>query len=154
MRMLLTFSAAMALTAFAWAGAPNTVPLQRKAPANKAAAAAVKKAAASASSRRSAKAAPVRSTWRYRQSAPTPERYQEIQSALAARGYLSEEDANGSWGPSSLDALKKFQSDQTLEETGKIDSLSLIALGLGPKHDSPVPITAEGNFVQPEAGRN
>ena len=34
------------------------------------------------------------------------------------------------------DALKKFQSEQNLESTGKINSLSLIALGLGPKRET------------------
>jgi peptidoglycan hydrolase-like protein with peptidoglycan-binding domain len=90
-----------------------------------------------------------------RQTAPTADRYREIQEALAARGYLSSEDANGSWGSSSTEALKKFQAEQTLETTGKIDSLSLIALGLGPRHDSTglAPRTVDTN-VQSELGRN
>lgn len=75
-------------------------------------------------------------TWRNRQMAPSPERYKEIQQALAAKGYLNLEEANGAWNQSSVDALKRFQSAQNLESTGKINSLSLIALGLGPKHDS------------------
>ena len=37
------------------------------------------------------------------------------------------------WGPESVDALKRFQADQNLMPDGKINSLSLIALGLGPK---------------------
>lgn len=32
-----------------------------------------------------------------------------------------------------MDALKRFQHDQNLVEDGKVGSLSLIALGLGPK---------------------
>ena len=32
-----------------------------------------------------------------------------------------------------MDALKRFQHDQNLPEDGKVGSLSLIALGLGPK---------------------
>ncbi|MGO9228208.1 MAG: peptidoglycan-binding domain-containing protein [Bryobacteraceae bacterium] len=68
--------------------------------------------------------------------APAPERYQEIQQALVSKGYLKPEDASGAWGPSSSDALKRFQSQQNLQSTGKIDSLSLIALGLGPRHDT------------------
>jgi len=47
------------------------------------------------------------------------------------------EDVQGTWGESSAEALKRFQADQNLEQTGKINSLSLIALGLGPKHDNP-----------------
>jgi hypothetical protein len=31
--------------------------------------------------------------------------------------------------------LRRFQQEQNLEPSGKIDSLSLIALGLGPKYD-------------------
>jgi len=68
--------------------------------------------------------------------APAPERYKEIQQALAAKGYLKADEANGVWDQNCGDALKRFQREQKLPETGKIDSLSLIALGLGPKHDS------------------
>jgi hypothetical protein len=74
--------------------------------------------------------------WRSRQLAPTPTRYKEIQQALAAKGYLKPEDATGKWDDSSVEALKKFQSEQNLDVTGKINALSLIALGLGPKHDT------------------
>ncbi len=56
-----------------------------------------------------------------------------------AKGYLSPEDANGSWSPASAEALKKFQGEQNLDSSGKINSLSLIALGLGPRHDAPLP---------------
>jgi len=81
-------------------------------------------------------ASTARTTWRNRQLAPTPERYKEIQQALVAKGYLKPEDATGGWDQNSLDALKKFQADQNIESTGKINSLSLIALGLGPKRDT------------------
>lgn len=63
---------------------------------------------------------------------PTLERYQEIQQALSDRGYF-EGPADGKWGVSSTEALKRFQREQSLVEDGKIGSLSLIALGLGPK---------------------
>jgi peptidoglycan hydrolase-like protein with peptidoglycan-binding domain len=66
---------------------------------------------------------------------PTPERYKEIQQALAAKGYFTAEP-DGTWGPASVDALKRFQRDQKLVEDGKIGSLSLIALGLGPKRET------------------
>jgi Putative peptidoglycan binding domain len=75
-------------------------------------------------------------TWRNRQMTPTPERYKEIQDALVSRGFLSGEDANGTWGASSSEALKRFQAEQNIEANGKINSLSLIALGLGPKRES------------------
>jgi len=66
------------------------------------------------------------------QQAPTPERYKEIQESLASKGYFKGE-ATGEWGPDSEDALKRFQTDQNLTPDGKLNSLSLIALGLGPK---------------------
>jgi hypothetical protein len=75
-------------------------------------------------------------TWRNRQTLPSPDRYREIQTALAAKGYLKPEDATGSWNANSTDALKKFQAEQNLESSGKINSLSLIALGLGPHHEA------------------
>ena len=79
---------------------------------------------------------PVR-TWRAGQMAPTPDRYKEIQDALAKKGYLHGE-ATGAWDQESADALRRFQQDQNLQPSGKLDSLSLIALGLGPKHDTTV----------------
>jgi peptidoglycan hydrolase-like protein with peptidoglycan-binding domain len=66
------------------------------------------------------------------QQAPTPDRYKEIQQALASKGYFRGEPS-GEWGPDSADALKRFQAEQNLMPDGKINSLSLIALGLGPK---------------------
>jgi peptidoglycan hydrolase-like protein with peptidoglycan-binding domain len=66
------------------------------------------------------------------QQAPTTDRYKEIQQALISKGYLQGE-ATGQWGPDCVDALKRFQSEQNLTPDGKIGSLSLIALGLGPK---------------------
>jgi hypothetical protein len=77
--------------------------------------------------------------WRSRQLAPTPDRYKEIQSALADRGYLKQ-SPSGVWDGQSADALKHFQQDQSLEPTGKLNSLSLIALGLGAKHGNAPPI--------------
>jgi hypothetical protein len=75
--------------------------------------------------------------WRSRQLAPTPDRYKEIQSALAQRGYLKK-DPSGVWDTESADAMRRFQHDQNLEATGKLNSLSLMALGLGAKHgDAP-----------------
>jgi putative peptidoglycan binding protein len=82
------------------------------------------------------KGATARTTWRNRQLAPTPERYKEIQRALVAKGYLKPEEATGGWDQNSVNALKKFQAEQNIESSGKINSLSLIALGLGPKRDT------------------
>jgi peptidoglycan hydrolase-like protein with peptidoglycan-binding domain len=68
------------------------------------------------------------------QSAPTPDRIREIQQALIDRGYATPVD--GSWSKDTEAAMAKFQADQNLEGKGKLNSLSIIALGLGPKHDS------------------
>ena len=61
---------------------------------------------------------------------------------------MKPEEASGVWDQNSSNALKRFQSEQKLQGTGKIDSLSLIALGLGPKHDSaeatPPPLAVPG----------
>jgi len=73
--------------------------------------------------------------------APTKERYKQIQEALASKGFLPPAEATGQWTPTSIDALKRFQANQNLEATGKINSLSLIALGLGPKHGTAAPRT-------------
>jgi hypothetical protein len=90
----------------------------------------------------------------YRQMAPTPDRYREIQQALIDKGYLKS-DPNGVWDAQSQDALRQFQTDQKLSPTGKLSAASLIALGLGPKTgadsvspqpagvDSPPPATVE-----------
>jgi peptidoglycan hydrolase-like protein with peptidoglycan-binding domain len=71
-------------------------------------------------------------TWRTRQQNPTPDRYKEIQQALVDKGYLKGEPS-GVWDPASVDAMQRFQSDQKLTPTGKINAASLIGLGLGAK---------------------
>lgn len=71
----------------------------------------------------------------YRRSAqqqPTPARYKEIQQALADKGYFNGAP-DGNWGPDSVEALKRFQRDQNLDDDGKIGALSLMGLGLGPR---------------------
>lgn len=75
------------------------------------------------------------SSWRTRQLQPTADRYKDIQQALIDKGHL-QGPATGKWGKDSIDALRRFQQEQNLEASGKIDSLSLIALGLGPKYDT------------------
>lgn len=71
----------------------------------------------------------------YGQPKPTEGRYLEIEQALASRGYL-EREPSSAWTPDCAEALKRFQKDQNLPPNGKITSLSLIALGLGPKRDT------------------
>ncbi len=63
---------------------------------------------------------------------PSTDRYKEIQQALADKGYFRG-TPDGTWNGESVDALKRFQRDQNLDPDGKIGSLSLMALGLGPK---------------------
>jgi hypothetical protein len=82
------------------------------------------------------------------QTTPTPERYREIQQALATKGYFKS-DPNGRWGADSMDALRRFQHDQNLNETGKLDSVSLIALGLGPKRSLTAQTNAQQNQTRP-----
>jgi Putative peptidoglycan binding domain len=69
------------------------------------------------------------------QSHPTKDRYAEIQTALAKAGYYSGPE-DGSWDDDSVKALQQFQQDQGLEPTGKIDSLTLIRLDLGPHYET------------------
>lgn len=83
---------------------------------------------------------------------PDPERYQQIQQALASRGYFKG-PVNGVWGDDSVDALRRFQTDQKISDNeGKINALSLNALGLGAKHDSSYlsPAAVAGAIPKPE----
>jgi peptidoglycan hydrolase-like protein with peptidoglycan-binding domain len=71
-------------------------------------------------------------TWRTRQQNPTPDRYKEIQQALVDKGYLKGVPT-GVWDADSAGAIERFQMDQKLQPTGKINAPSLIGLGLGAK---------------------
>lgn len=51
------------------------------------------------------------------------------------KGYFKDEPT-GVWGAGSVDALKRFQTENNLTPDGKIGARSLIGLGLGPKHES------------------
>jgi peptidoglycan hydrolase-like protein with peptidoglycan-binding domain len=64
------------------------------------------------------------------QKAPTPTRISEIQAALSHRGYY-QSTPNGKWDSNTVAAMQKFQSDNGLESSGKINALSLQKLGLG-----------------------
>ncbi len=90
---------------------------------------------------------------------PDPDRYQVIQKALADRGYFKGEPT-GEWGDDSGEAMRRFQADQKIDNDGKIDSLSLIALGLGPKHDgssaaiprvAPTPVPLDSSLASPSS---
>jgi hypothetical protein len=147
MRTLLGLGAALGMIVAAALGA--TTPAANPAPAAKTKTAAAKKtatvrrpaaaahASAAGARRPAAKSSLTRTvTWRNRQVAPSPDRYREIQQALTSKGYLQAEQATGIWDQNSVDALKRFQAEQNLDATGKLNSLSLIAMGLGPKHDT------------------
>jgi peptidoglycan hydrolase-like protein with peptidoglycan-binding domain len=110
--------------------APKTAPKKAVAPAAKAPA---KKAATPAkkTSKKRVVSGPVRQT------GPTAERYKQIQQALIDKGYM-QGSATGDWEPDSVAALRHFQADQKLEVSGKINSLTLIRLGLGPNRDPAV----------------
>lgn len=82
-----------------------------------------------------------------RQSAPTPERYREIQQALVDKGYEAGA-VDGEWGPEWVDALKRFQGEQNLSVDGKLGSLSLIALGLGPNRDEASYLAAKPDAIE------
>ncbi len=77
------------------------------------------------------------------QKAPTPQRISEIQSALAHGGYY-QGTPNGKWDANTVAAMQKFQSDNGLSNSGKIDATSLEKLGLGSGTagvDAPKPVT-------------
>lgn len=65
-----------------------------------------------------------------RQTAPTPERIREIQTALAQAGHYAG-TPNGKWDAASIAAMKDFQTANGLKATGKLDAISLQKLGLG-----------------------
>jgi len=106
--------------------APSTKAPAAKAPATKAPA---KQSAARTGSRK--RYTPPRPRG---QMTPTPDRIRDIQQALVSRGYDTPVD--GLWSKDTEAALARFQSEQNLDGAGKLNSLSLIALGLGPKRDS------------------
>lgn len=129
------FLAAAVSAGFFAGGAIGAAPQKsvKKAPAKPAPKNASKIAAKSSTSKSKSKRAKNRSRRPAAQEAPDEARVREIQQALASRGYNVE--VTGSWGPQSVEALKKFQEDQNITNLtgrGKLDPLTLIALGLGP----------------------
>jgi photosystem II stability/assembly factor-like uncharacterized protein len=72
----------------------------------------------------------------------------EAQEALAAAGYYRVEP-DGKTGPATTAALKKFQADRHLPVTGKLDAITLGALGIGKPSD---PEAGEkSDFILPDA---
>lgn len=147
MKWVLTLLLLVTASAFLVADPVKTKPPQHK-PAANSSKKSVSRKSVPASSKKSARSSRTRGRRTRRAAAPAyqlhpdPSRYAEIQKALADRGYFKGE-VNGQWNDDSVDALKRFQADQKLDPDGKINSLSLIGLGLGPKHD--------GSLVPPAA---
>src|ERR1044071_8194490 len=72
----------------------------------------------------------------------------EAQEALTAAGYYRVEP-DGKTGPATTAALKKFQTDRHLPVTGKLDAITLGALGIGKPSD---PDAGEkSDFILPDA---
>ena len=105
-------------------------------------------------SSRGKKAPAKRVTWRNRQMSPSPDRYREIQGALAAKGFLSPEDATGTWNQTSSDALKKVpggaesgiqRQDQLAlsDRSGPRPETRSFACGSQAPADSPRPVTGK-----------
>ena len=85
------------------------------------------------------------------QKAPTPDRIEEIQTALA-RENAYQGEPNGKWDATTIGAMKRFQSANGLEPTGKIDALTLQKLGLGSEvagKGAPTPPTGPGADSSP-----
>ena len=80
------------------------------------------------------------------QDAPTPERINEIQEALASKGAFSG-TPTGKWDDSTAEAMRKFQSTHGLEPTGKLDALTLQKLGLGSQTAGLAAPLAPPNYV-------
>jgi hypothetical protein len=64
------------------------------------------------------------------QAAPTPDRINEIQDALARNGLYSG-TSTGKWDDSTTEAMKKYQAKYGLNPNGKLDAPTLQKLGLG-----------------------
>jgi peptidoglycan hydrolase-like protein with peptidoglycan-binding domain len=64
------------------------------------------------------------------QTAPTPDRIREIQTALQKDGSY-EGAPTGKWDAATTDAMKKYQDKNGISPTGKIDAVTLNKLGLG-----------------------
>ena len=69
------------------------------------------------------------------QTHPDSERYQQIQQALAQRGFFKGQ-ADGHWGEDSVSAMKQYQTERKIPNDGRISALALISLGLAPNRET------------------
>lgn len=108
----------------------------RRAPAKKATArkraSTAKRSTTARRARTVRRRAPARSARFRGPQSPSPDRLREIQQALLSNGFTNVEP-NGKWDEASASAMKRFQEEHDIKPNGKINALSLIALGLGPK---------------------
>ncbi|MCC6263830.1 MAG: peptidoglycan-binding protein [Bryobacterales bacterium] len=129
------FAAAKKRTASVRKTASKTA-AKKRAPARKTTAKKRKSTAKRATTARRARTvrrrAPTRAARFRGQQAPTSARLMEIQQALQKGGFLQGEP-NGRWDDASAGAMKRFQEEHDIAPSGKINALSLMALGLGPK---------------------
>ena len=89
------------------------------------------------------------------QTAPTPARISEIQSALAAQGVYKAQP-NGKWDNATIQAMKDFQASHGLTATGKLDALSLQKLGLGSEiagRAAPLPLSQTPAAANPSTAQ-
>jgi peptidoglycan hydrolase-like protein with peptidoglycan-binding domain len=87
------------------------------------------------------------------QTAPTPDRVREIQTALQKDGSY-EGEPNGKWDDATAEAMRKYQDKNGISPTGKIDAISLYKLGLGSDtagKGAPVPATSGTTAVPSNA---
>src|SRR5271169_4433043 len=83
------------------------------------------------------------------QTAPTPDRIRDIQTALQKEGSY-EGGPTGKWDAATMDAMKKYQDKIGVSPTGKIDAVSLNKLGLGSETAGKgAPVPAASSSVSP-----
>jgi murein L,D-transpeptidase YcbB/YkuD len=92
------------------------------------------------------------------QAAPTPERVNEIQEALARNGAY-EGTSSGKWDDSTTEAMRKFQATHGLNPTGKLDAPTLQKLGFGSETaglgaPTPPPNAVANRLLSPAAKRD
>jgi peptidoglycan hydrolase-like protein with peptidoglycan-binding domain len=81
------------------------------------------------------------------QKVPTADRITEIQQALAKDGSFTG-NPNGKWDETTVEAMRKFQTRNGLNPSGKLDALTLQKLGLGSKTAgvaAPIPVSTSLN---------